>query len=183
MIIHTVNNKADIMNSSKVKFLQETSIIEDFISFFNQKRSIYKLHDRPDPPDAVIENTFLKKYFWFEVTTVFFSKEWAIDLNSSADHNRVHKPMQQGPYVNMDDTVFQRTIKIFSEKNKKKSYDEVFSKYGKGMLVIKVYSPWGVDNNLFVSIKNAIRRKNKRTLFNRVYIYSTCGDGYTFMRC
>lgn len=171
------------MNSSNIKFLQETSIINDFISFFNNKRPIYKLHERPDPPDAIIENTFLKKFFWLEVTTEVYSKEWAIDLTSYAAPNRPHKSMQQKMYINMDETVFQRVINIFSKKSKKSSYDKVLSKYGKGMLIIKVYSPWGVDHDLLLRIKNEIKRKNRKTLFNRVYLYSTFGNGYAFTRC
>lgn len=100
--------------------------------------------DRPNPPDAIVQSA--KRTTWIEVTDAFYSNTWAQDLFSSATPDEEHKPMPPGIYKNMDARFAANFTALLKRKLSKKSYCEVCQKYGPGILLVGIESPWfGAD--------------------------------------
>ena len=75
------------------------------------------------------------------MTDAFYSEEWARDLYSFATPEEEHTPMQKGG-VNMDIQFAHNFISIVQKKFTLASYGEVYERFGPGILVVGVQSPW-----------------------------------------
>ena len=76
------------------------------------------------------------------MTDAFHSDKWAQDLYSYATPGEPHKPLGPGPYVNMDIQTATRFASLLKKTLSNKSYAEPYQKYGPGILLVGMQSPW-----------------------------------------
>jgi hypothetical protein len=121
----------------------ERFLVDAFIAWWasqtgEQFRVISRPH--PHPPEAIVQSD--QRTTWIEVTDAFYSDEWAQDLYSYATHGEAHKSMGPGPYVDMDAQTVTRFAALLKKKLSKQSYAEPYEKYGPGILLVGMQSPW-----------------------------------------
>ncbi|WP_419783143.1 hypothetical protein [Maridesulfovibrio sp.] len=168
------------MGYSDIKEDQERSILDDFIEWLNEDDDKYKLVETPDPPDGVVLDKSDDEKFWVEVTSAYFDRAWAEDINSYAAPNREHKDMSGKGFGDMDRKVADEIKAIVQQKMSKSSYGEVYESYGQGILVVKVYSPWTVGGDVFDYLDDLNDINNETGYIGEVYLYHDDGDGYQF---
>ncbi len=159
---------------SEVKGKHELICITTFIDEINRRhRSVYKVIDTPDPPDAIIQSN--NKTTWVEVVTAHMSKAFAKDIWSFATPAETHHPMMCNVMVGPD-TDF---VQVVRKKNDLASYEAIRDKYGAGYLVVSVQYPHFKDNTLKVMRKlwNATTFADKGC-FRSIYLIVRCYKGY-----
>lgn len=121
----------------------EQFIVDAFLSWWasrtgEQFHVICRPH--PHPPEAIIQSN--RRTTWIEVTVAFHSDQWAQDRYSATTPGEPHKPMGPGPYVGMDEQTAERFAELLKKKLSKESYATPYEKYGPGMLLVGMQSPW-----------------------------------------
>lgn len=99
----------------------------------------FQVESRPDPPDAILVDG--NQRTWMEHTDAFYPG-WAEDLTSFAATDKTHRPMRTGIHRDMDNQVAKVFIKVVIEKLNNKSYESTVDRYGPGILVVGIESPW-----------------------------------------
>ena len=79
------------------------------------------------------------------MTDSFYSGKWAHDLYSNATPGESHEPIGPGPHTNMGVQTAMRFATLLKKKLSKQSYAEPYKKYGPGILLISMQSPWFND--------------------------------------
>ncbi len=121
----------------------ERFLVDAFIAWWaTQKIEQFRVISRPHPisPEAIVQSN--QRTTWIEVTDAFHSDEWAQDMYSDATPGESHKPMGPGPYVDMDAQTATRFAMLLKKKLSKQSYAESYKKYGPGILLVGMQSPW-----------------------------------------
>lgn len=121
----------------------EHFLVDKFITWWaSQTREQFRVISRPHPlpPEAIVKSD--ERTTWIEVTDAFHSDEFAQDLYSYATVGEKHKPMGPGPYVDMDAQTAARFADLLKKKLSKQSYAEPYAKYGPGILLVGMQSPW-----------------------------------------
>jgi hypothetical protein len=126
-----------------VKDKHERFLVDAFISWWasqtgEQFRVISRPH--PQPPEAIVQSD--RRTTWIEVTDAFHSEEWGQDLYSNATPGETHRPMGPGPFMNMDAESAKRFVRVLKKKLSKESYAKAREKYGPGILLVGMQSPW-----------------------------------------
>jgi hypothetical protein len=121
----------------------EIFLVDAFIAWWESQsgeklRVVSRPH--PMPPEAIVQSD--QRSTWIEVTDAFHSEKWAQDLYSYAAPDETHKPMGPGPYVEMDAQIATRFATLLKKKYSKQSYAEPHKKYGPGILLVGMQSPW-----------------------------------------
>ena len=129
---HTIMNKR-----KEIKKEHERALIKNFLKWHNPE---YKIVGEPDPPEAIIK--FGNKTTWIEVADTFFTWEYARDEYSYATPDETHIPMTPGPYFNGDEQFANRFVKVLKDKLTKPSYLPFKRRYGPGILLIGMRSPF-----------------------------------------
>ena len=131
----------------------------------------------PLPPEAIVQSD--QRTTWIEVTDAFYSGEWAKDLYSYATPGESHKPMRSGsyegikPYTGMDEQIASRFATLLKKKLSKQSYTASYEKYGPGILLVGIQSPW-FDEQTCDMVRAECRKTNWSTCqcyFSHVFIY------------
>ncbi|MCK4797697.1 MAG: hypothetical protein KAT05_09960 [Spirochaetes bacterium] len=144
----------------------EKIVIEKFLEFYNKENNItYKVIKRPDPPDAVVSNGKLS--IWIEHCDVYRS------VDEAKEDNLEDYPRRIRPIVNLDERIAQKFLINLENKLTKKSYEDAYNTYGKGILVM-VIRDCLFDAGTLETIKKVLRSetdliKNKK-YFKEVYI-------------
>ena len=94
---------------------------------------------QPDPPDAILSDGSMTT--WIEHTDALYSADWARDLNTYAA-NVPHRPMEQGGYVEPDAQLAEAFCRGVLDKASKSTYAPFVAKFGPGILVVGLESPW-----------------------------------------
>lgn len=131
---------------------------------------------RPDPPDAMLSDGSFTT--WMELTDAFFSPEWARDLCSFAS-DKEHRPMARGLYIDMDGQLARTFCDALEHKASKLSYRPLIERYGPGILVVGLESPW-LDDESIDAIDNEWLSRGKPKIsatFSNVYIGYRNGSG------
>lgn len=167
----------------QVQEKHEVFLVDAFIEWWEAKtgekfRVISRPH--PQPPEAIVQSD--ERTSWIEVTEAFHSDEWAQDLYSNATPEETYKPMGPGPYMDMDAQTAIRFASLLKKKFSKNSYAEIFKKYGPGILLVGMQSPW-----FNAQTCDMMRAECKRTdwktnqgYFSRVFISYSSLNQLTF---
>lgn len=124
----------------QVQQAHERAQVALFLEWFNQRhRSQFKVIAEPNPPEAVIQSR--KTIRWVEISTAFWSDAYAQDEYSYVTPGEKHKPISNGPFVNIDAQFSQRFVSVVKKKLEKKSYLPCKTKYGPGYLVVPILFP------------------------------------------
>jgi hypothetical protein len=166
-----------------VKDKHERYLIDEFIRWrASQTNEFFHVVSRPDPPEAIVQSH--QRITWIEVTDAFHSDRWAQDLCSYATPGEKHKPMGPGPYVGMDKQISKRFALLLKKKLSKESYAKTHAKYGPGMLLVGIQSPW-FDGQTCEMMREACRRMDwstDRGYFSHVFISFSSLNVQTFQR-
>ncbi|WP_319524275.1 hypothetical protein [uncultured Desulfosarcina sp.] len=128
-------------NRRPVQQAHERYFVDQFLIWINSAyRSNFKVTSEPNPPDAIIRSS--KTTRWVEVSTAFWTFEYARDLYSYATPNEPYKPVVPGPYYDMDHFFANEFVSVVSKKLEKKSYIPWKNKYGPGYLIVPIKHPW-----------------------------------------
>ena len=93
-----------------VQQADERFFVEQFLNWFNHAyRSNFQVVSEPNPPEAVIRSSRTTR--WVEVSTAFWNSAYAQDLYSFATPDEEHKPVEPGPYSEME---HRTSFQIFS---------------------------------------------------------------------
>jgi hypothetical protein len=119
----------------------ERAIVAAFLEYLNRRRRTnFVVIDEPDPPDAIIQSP--RRICWIEVGSVYWNDEWARDLFSYATPREVHKPVESGPYYEMDSLFAERFVAVLRKKLANRCYTQWSHRYGPGYLVLPMLSPF-----------------------------------------
>lgn len=124
-----------------IKQKHEQAVVSEFLEWLNKQRGYkFRVIEEPDPPDAIIRSTRVTR--WVEVADAFWTQEYARDQYSYATPGEDHKPVQPGPYTNMDEVFAHQLVDVISKKIDKDSYLTISKQYGPGYLVVPAQYPW-----------------------------------------
>lgn len=165
----------------------EHYIINEFVSWHHSLTGeLFNAISRPDPPDAIVRSE--NRTTWIEVTDAYFSPDWGRDISSYATPGETHREMPPGPYMGMDDQIADHFLKILEQKFSKDSYLEAFSKYGPGMLIAGLQSPWADDQTCELAIEAYRAYKKDRPAkdkgyFSNAFVTYRLFDRQVFAEC
>lgn len=170
-------------------FRQNKKAVEDFyIQAFidwhrNAFRSSYKVIERPDPPDAIIQSK--TKTSWIEISEAYWNSDWAQDINTYAASDQEYKPMSPGVKGSMDAAFANNLVGVISRKLSNNNYAKAFEKHGKGYLVVGIRYPFAIDSYTRFQIDKALASNypiKNLGHFRRVMIARSLGDNVEFWR-
>lgn len=164
-------------NRAAIQDAHELAVLEAALAEHNRLHGLFlEVVSRPDPPDAILSDG--KTTTWLELTDAFFSAEWARDLNSHAASEE-HMPMRSGPYMDMDAQLAARFCDLVCKKAAKTSYKPFIAKYGPGILVVGLESPWLDDETLLEITRKwaELGKPNISATFSHVYLGYRNGEG------
>ncbi|MFZ3119521.1 MAG: hypothetical protein WA159_14530 [Variovorax sp.] len=157
-------------NRAAIQDAHEIAVLRAALTEHNRLHGLtLELLSRPDPPDAILSDG--KTTTWLELTDAFFSPEWARDLSSYAASEK-HIPMRSGPYMDMDALLAAKVCELICRKAAKSSYKPFISKYGPGILVVGLESPWLDDETLCEITRKwaGLGNPNISGTFSQVYL-------------
>lgn len=118
----------------------ERAFVESFLNWFNHAyRSNFKVVSEPNPPEAIARSSRTTR--WIEISTAFWIKDYAQDLYSYATPGEEHKPVNSGPFLNMDADFAKSFVSVVKNKLEKKSYEPSRDLYGPGYLIVPIKYP------------------------------------------
>lgn len=132
---------------------------------------------RPDPPDAILSDGLSTT--WMELTDAFFSEGWAMHVSSYASI-KGHKPMARGLYMGMDEQFAANFCDLITKKAAKNSYKPLIQRYGPGILVVGLESPWLEDETLDAIDEEWISRGSPDLSATFAYVYLRQRGSHTF---
>jgi hypothetical protein len=111
-----------------------------FLEIFNHRyHSDFAVVEEPNPPEAIIRSGHTTR--WVEVTTAFWNRAFAIDVNSYATEGEVHRPIGDGVFVGPDVEFAGNFVSVIRRKLEKATYAKFRDRYGPGYLVVSVQYP------------------------------------------
>ena len=152
------------------------AVIEEHNCLFRLNLSV---EARPDPPDAILSDGATTT--WLELTNTFYPEGWAQDLTSYAATDKAHQPMEHGLFTNMDAMFAICFCDLVLKKASKPSYAPFVQRYGPGILMVGLESPWLNPNTLDAMCAEWAKRGSPdiSTTFAHVYIgYRSNGANY-----
>lgn len=124
-----------------IKEKHEQFLVDEFIRWWASRTGEqFHVVSRPDRPEAIVQST--SRTTWIEVTDVFFPLTLAGDLYSHATPGEQHKPMEPGPYSEMDEQMAAIFIARLKDKLSKTSYRKACDEHSPGILIVGMQSPW-----------------------------------------
>jgi hypothetical protein len=127
-------------NRAEIQKAHEDAVLLAGLAEHNKLHALnLEVTSRPDPPDAILSDGSVST--WMELTAAFFSQGWAKDL-SSYGSRKGHTPMATGQYMDMDKQFAENFCDLLQQKAGKTSYRELVERYGPGILVVSLESPW-----------------------------------------
>ena len=126
----------------------ERAVIGAALQAHNQRMgTAFSVEAQPDPPDAILVDG--ENRTWMEHTDAFYPG-WAEDITSYAASDKPHRPMAKGLHSDMDEQLADAVTSIVLKKFGNRSYRPTIEKYGPGILVVGLESPWLDEETLRV---------------------------------
>lgn len=135
----------------EIKAKHETAVINAAVSAHNKCTcSKFQVESLPDPPDAILTNRYTR--IWLEHTDAFYPG-WAEDLTSYAASDKEHRPMRKGLHMDMDNIFAEVFVEVVIKKINNRLYPPLVDKFGPGILVVGLESPW-ISSDTFQTLNN-----------------------------
>ena len=159
------------------KALHENSVLHSFKKMLAMQGHSFKIVDKPDPPDAIVELDGIKS--WVEITDAMFNKEYAKSIR--APHNLGPNRDARGQEIlEATDPTFEETVvNVVNKKYAKETIKNVYRKKGAGILLVGLFSPFvdlDVINNLSKLVCEIVKSNDPR--FNCIYFYDRAHNFY-----
>lgn len=153
-----------------VQEAHERFTVDLFLENFNRwHHSQFHVIAEPNPPEAIIQSNHTIR--WVEVTTAFWSSEFAIDLYSAATEGEQHKPSPDGVFIEPDAQFAAQFASVVKKKLEKETYELSRDLYGPGYLVVSIQYPlFGRDTLRFMERALSEVTINNRGCFRSIYI-------------
>ncbi|MRV75714.1 hypothetical protein GJ700_28760 [Duganella sp. FT92W] len=162
---------------AEIKKAHEDAVLRAGLTEHNRLHALkLEVISRPEPPDAILSDGSM--ITWMEVTAAFFSNEWAKDL-SSYNSIKGHIPMESGLYMGMDKQFAVNFCDLLQQKAGKVSYQPLLKRYGPGILVVSLESPW-LDAGTIDEIEEEWTGRGRPAIsktFAHVYLRHRAGGG------
>ncbi|MEX2474650.1 hypothetical protein [Marinobacter sp.] len=118
----------------------EKAVMDAALHAHNQRMgTAFSIETQPDPPDAILVDSGNRT--WMEHTDAFYPG-WAEDITSYAASDKSHKPMARGLHSDMDEQLAEAFIRVVVKKFGNEAYRPTIEKYGPGILIVGLESPW-----------------------------------------
>lgn len=128
------------MEYRDIKNAHESAVIDDFVTWLNRKHGTdWRVIDRPDPPDAIIEDGEVRS--WVEHTDLYRHWEEARSETSFITPGKEHIPHSENPIFDPDRRTAMALMDTLKKKLSNRSYRSAYGKYGRGYLVISERDP------------------------------------------
>lgn len=165
-----------VVTRRNLKEVHENSVLLAFENHLKQSGHEFKVIDRPDPPEAIVEIDNQKT--WIEVTDAFLDIAHAISLTSRASEDMVHQ-RDDGRLIYEPDATFRKQlIDVISKKYDKATMQLLRNQLGCGILLVGIFTPFntarGIVKEESNAIDNLIASKNCN-VFDEIYVYDGTG--------
>ena len=149
-----------------------------FLDALNRRhRSQFQVISEPNPPEAIIQSN--KTIRWVEVTTAFWSKDFAIDQYSYVTEGEKHKPIGDGVIVGPDAKFATQFVGVVRQKLEKQTYEAICDQYGPGYLVVSIQYPlYNPGTPRFMQRAWAKLSIADRNCFRSIYLIYRVISGY-----
>ncbi|HDL9484052.1 TPA: hypothetical protein PX784_003701 [Vibrio cholerae] len=158
------------MKRRDVKDKHEESVLASFESYLAQNGVTLQVINRPDPPDAIVEINGVRS--WVEITDAFTSDEVARSVTSAAAEDVPHWACDKTVVLNPDESFECIFRNVIAKKINNKQIQIVSSEYGKGILLVGVYSVFHDESDMQHLVNVARQVLAENTIFDDVYLYS-----------
>ncbi len=166
-----------MVNRRELKHVHEDAVLQQFSAYVEKLGSTFKILDKPDPPEAIIEIGGQKK--WVEITDAFLDKDHAIGLTTGASEDVEHIS-DSGRLVVEPDARFSSVLKcVIEAKYDKKTMRSIFQSQGAGILLVGIFTPFASASDIARDeagcIASLIAQKPIK-VFDTIYVYDGTGQ-------
>ena len=159
------------MNRRDIKDRHESSVLLYFKKYLQNINKQLEIHERPDPPDALV--SIDRNKTWIEITDAFLNGEFARTLTSLSTEDIDDYAPAENPFIIIPDELFSdKVLEVISKKYQKKTMSAIYKKYGPGVLLVGLYSPYMEQdeiNDLREQVAEFRQRNDDR--FEQIYLY------------
>lgn len=163
-----------------LKNQHESAVLVKFGNYLNQNGHSFELLEQPDPPDAIVKID--GQITWIEITDAYLNHEFAESITTFAHPKKLHKPVPHNKriIVEPDEQFSQIIVNIIQKKFTLPTLQVCYEKYGSGVLLVGMMTPFSDVYNLAINEREKIQKmvKNHMPLFNEIYFYSPWEQGY-----
>lgn len=160
------------MKRNEIKSSHENAVLDSFIDYCKLEGDICIILDQPDPPDAIVKiNNDLT---WIEITDCILDKSYAEDITSYASDDKKHKSDAMKIKISPTETCNSELKTVILKKYTKNSIGDVYKEYGKGILLVGLYSPFVNFENLEDITKGLLEEINtqEEQRFFKIFFYN-----------
>ncbi|ADD67337.1 conserved hypothetical protein [Denitrovibrio acetiphilus DSM 12809] len=159
------------MKRNELKDEHELAVINRFRIYIESKGYSFKVLERPDPPDAIIEINANKT--WIEITDAFLCPEIAESITSYVADDIPHRPIPSQVKNASDDNYGEILKEIILNKYCKQTMCNTYAKYGSGILIVGIFNPYATLEEIVITERNKIMEaiQNEVKVFHRIYLY------------
>ncbi|MDE2429098.1 MAG: hypothetical protein KGM99_10240 [Burkholderiales bacterium] len=155
----------------------ERFTVHQFLNYFNRcHHTQFRVIAEPNPPEAIIQSAHTTR--WVEVTTAFWSEEFAKELYSAASGGAHYMPVSDDLFIEPDAQFAAQFASVIKKKLEHASYEAVRDQYGRGYLLVSIQYPlFGAQTFHFMRRALADLRIHDRACFRSAYlIYEVAGS-------
>lgn len=170
------------MKHREIQPAHEESVLRSFGDYYQKQGHEFKVVDRPDPPDAIVE--IGREKCWIEITDAFQSFDLAQSITSYAADDKVHKPYQRRLIFEPDQEACGKVREVIIKKVQKQSIRDVAAKFGKGILLVGCYTPLTTPQEIIELAKESIIKElsGEADVFESIFLYENSQNGHVFTR-
>jgi len=167
----------EAMKHREIQPAHEESVLESFGQYLQKSGIVFRVTERPDPPDAIVE--IGNEICWVEITDAFQSADWARSITSYAADDKIHQPYQRGLIVNPDQEACDKVREVILKKVKKDSMRQIVSQLGQGILLVGCYTPLTSTQEIIEISRSSIIEalSGEAKVFKSIYLYT---NGHEF---
>ena len=167
-----------------VKESHEKCVLEGFKTYCGLLNHRLEIIERPDPPDAIID--FNGKRMWIEITDAFISKELAESITSFASEDKKNIPIPKNKrFIVSPHERFSSILKeTILKKYEKPSINDIFNRYGSGILLVGIVNPFTSANEVLDREKEKLLEEinSKEKIFHSIYFFDgLCSSFYQLL--
>lgn len=158
------------MKHNEIKSKHENAVLDSFIDYCKLEGDICNIIDQPDCPNTVVEINNIRT--WIEITDCFHDKSYEEYIVSDESDGNMHK--SDTKKITRIETFNSELINVILKKYTKDSIGDVYKEYGKGILLVGLYSPY-VHFEKLEDITNGLLEEinaEEEQRFDKIFFYN-----------
>jgi hypothetical protein len=158
------------MERNEIKLNHENAVLSSFIDYCKLEDNICNIIDQPDCPNTVVEINNIRT--WIEITDGFHNKSYEEYIVSDESDGNMHK--SDTKKITRIETFNSELINVILKKYTKDSIGDVYKEYGKGILLVGLYSPFVNFENLEGITKGLLEEiyAEEEQRFDKIFFYN-----------